>query len=227
MSKRIITLGDSTMQFNNFTRFPQTGWPQALVRFLDSQVKVLNFAVNGKSTKNYISLGLFDNALANINKDDLVLIEFGHNDLKVADPSRFTEPYGEYQQNLKYMVQKCLDKGAEVLLLTSICERLFENEKLLDSPHLEYTKAMKQLAEQLKVPCIDMYALTKEQVQQAGAEGSKRFYMNFPAGLYSSYIEGLEDNTHLRYDGAFMVAECFYKEMRKMNLFEDLFLNLE
>lgn len=51
MNKRIITLGDSTMQFNNFLKFPQTGWPQALERFVRPDVEILNFAVNGKSTK--------------------------------------------------------------------------------------------------------------------------------------------------------------------------------
>ena len=107
MNKRIITLGDSTMQFNNFLKFPQTGWPQALERFVRLDVEILNFAVNGKSTKNFISLQLFDRALNNIRESDLVLIEFGHNDVKKEDLTRYTEPFGEYQQNLKYMVECC------------------------------------------------------------------------------------------------------------------------
>lgn len=225
MNKRIITLGDSTMQFNNFLKFPQTGWPQALERFVRPDVEILNFAVNGKSTKNFISLQLFDRALKNIRESDLVLIEFGHNDVKKEDLTRYTEPFGEYQQNLKYMVECCKRKGADVILLTSIVERYFdENGIIKDSLHLEYTKAMKALAEQMSIPCIDMYGLTKKRVGEEGEENSKRFYMNFPPGLYDSYPNGLEDNTHLRYEGAFMVAKCFYEEIINLGLYTDLFI---
>ncbi len=225
MSKRIITLGDSTMQFNNFLKFPQTGWPQALERFLQPNVEILNFAVNGKSTKNFISLQLFDKALKNIQANDLVLIEFGHNDVKIEDSTRYTKPFGDYQQNLKYMVECCKKKRANVILLTSIIERNFdENGIIKDSLHFEYTKAMKALAEQMNIPCIDMYSLTKNRVSEEGAEKSKRFYMNFSSGLYDSYPNGLEDNTHLRYEGAFMVAKCFYDEITRLGLYTDLFL---
>lgn len=227
MSYRIITLGDSTMQFNNYCKFPQTGWPQALDRFLKPQVEILNFAVNGKSTKNFISLGLFDNALSHIITGDIVLIGFGHNDVKIEDASRFTKPYGDYQDNLKWMIMNCQKKGAKVILLTSIAERLFKNGEFVDSPHVEYTEAAKQVAKELGTPCIDLYRATKEVISLEKDEPSKRFFMNFGPHLYSSHPDGLQDNTHLRYDGAFMVANCFYQEMKKQHLFEELFLELE
>lgn len=227
MSYRIITLGDSTMQFNNYCKFPQTGWPQALDRFLKPQVEILNFAVNGKSTKNFISLGLFDNALAHVNAGDLVLIGFGHNDVKIEDPTRFTRPYGDYQDNLKKMISDCQRKGANVILLTSIAERLFKDGELIDSPHVEYTRAAKQLAKEQNIPCIDLYQATKEVLSLEKEEASKRFFMNFGPNLYSSHPNGLQDNTHLRYDGAFMVANCFYQQMKKQHLYEELFLELE
>ncbi|MDE5566074.1 MAG: rhamnogalacturonan acetylesterase [Anaeroplasmataceae bacterium] len=227
MSRRLITLGDSTMQFNHFKKFPQTGWPQALVRFIKPNVEILNFAVNGKSTKNYISLGLFDKALSHVQQGDIVIIGFGHNDVKVEDETRFTEPYGSYQQNLKYMVEKCQAQKADVILLTSIIERHFEDGKLIDSPHLEYTKAAKKLAQELNIPCVDLYEATKQKISKEGEEASKRFYMNFGPNLYASHPDGLLDNTHLRYDGAFLVANCFYEEMKKQHLHEDIFLELE
>ena len=114
MINRIITLGDSTMQFNNFSKFPQTGWPQALDRFV--KVPIKNFARNGRSTKSFIDQGLFQEALDEIKENDLVLIEFGHNDLKIADPLRYTEPYGSYQENLKFMALEVLNKKAKMRL---------------------------------------------------------------------------------------------------------------
>lgn len=223
MIKRIVTLGDSTMQFNNRTKFPQTGWPQALVRFLNPNIAVLNFAKNGRSTKSFIEQGLFDEALKNICESDLVLIEFGHNDLKIEDPLRYTTAYGTYQENLRFMVKEIQKKKAEVILLTSITERKFENGVLLKT-HGEYPEALKSVAAELGVVCIDLFEKTREVVIQEGDEKSKRFYMNFGPGLYENKIEGSNDDTHLRYDGAFMVANCFYKEMKKHGIHNEIFI---
>lgn len=223
MIKRIVTLGDSTMQFNNQFKYPQTGWPQALERFLIRTCPILNFAKNGRSTKSFIEQGLFKEALEEIQENDLVLIEFGHNDLKIEDSSRYTTPYGTYQDNLKYMVEEVQKKKAKVILLTSITERKFENGKLLKT-HGEYPNAMKDLAKKLNVICIDLFERTREVVEQAGEELSKRFYMNFDAGLYENKMEGSNDDTHLRYEGAYMVANCFYKEMIRLKLYPEIFI---
>ena len=221
MVKRIITLGDSTMQFNNHIKFPQTGWPQALTRFVN--VPIINFAKNGRSTKSFIDQGLFDKALAEIKKDDLVLIEFGHNDLKKEDPLRYTEAYGSYQDNLKFMALAAKSKGADVLLLTSITERKFKDGILINT-HGEYPNAVKGIAKKLNIVCIDLFEKTREKVMHEGEELSKRFYMNFEAGLYESKPEGSNDDTHLRYDGAYMVAKCFYEELKRLGLYEEIFI---
>ena len=223
MIKRIVTLGDSTMQFNNQFKYPQTGWPQALERFLKPNCPILNFARNGRSTKSFIEQGLFADALKEIKEDDLVLIEFGHNDLKKEDPLRYTRPYGTYQENLKFMVEEIQKKNAKVILLTSITERKFKDGELLKT-HGEYPQAVKALAQKLQVPCIDLFEKTREVVQKEGEELSKRFYMNFEAGLYESKLDGSNDDTHLRYEGAFMVADCFYKEMIKLKLYPEIFI---
>lgn len=39
----IFTMGDSTMQFNNIYRYPQTGWPQMLPLFLKPGINLENF----------------------------------------------------------------------------------------------------------------------------------------------------------------------------------------
>lgn len=223
MIRRIVTLGDSTMQFNNYSKFPQTGWPQALERFV--KVPIINFAKNGRSTKSFIEQGLFKKALDEIKEDDLVLIEFGHNDLKKADPLRYTEAYGSYQENLKYMATEAINKKAKVILLTSITEHIFENGVLVKT-HGEYPNAVIDLAKKNNFDYIDLFEKTREVVISEGEEKSKRFYMVFDKGLYESKPDGLNDNTHLRYDGAFMVANCFYKEMKRLYLYPEIFIDL-
>jgi hypothetical protein len=44
--------------------------------------------------------------------------------------------------------------------------------------------------------------------------------MNFDAGIYDNYPEGSDDNTHLRWKGAQMVAELFLEEIKKDSMFE-------
>ena len=41
---RILIMGDSTMQQNFASTYPQVGWPQALPLFLNNKVEILNFA---------------------------------------------------------------------------------------------------------------------------------------------------------------------------------------
>lgn len=62
----IICLGDSLMQKNTSETFPQAGWPEALEAHLaDSEHNhVLDFALNGRSTKSFIDEGHFAEALS-------------------------------------------------------------------------------------------------------------------------------------------------------------------
>ena len=38
---------------------------------------------------------------------------------------------------------------------------------------------------------------------------SKRFVMNFDAGLYENYPNGSTDDTHFRVDGAYLISKIF------------------
>lgn len=49
----IYWAGDSTVQFNNITTYPQTGMGQVLPLYLKPEVKVENHAKNGRSTKSF------------------------------------------------------------------------------------------------------------------------------------------------------------------------------
>lgn len=221
VSYKIITLGDSTMQFNDYTKYPQTGWPQALTRFIKQDVQILNFAKNGRSTKSFIEQGLLEEASKYMSDGDLVLIEFGHNDSK-DDSLRHTEPFTSYKENLKKMVETAQMHKCDVILLTSIAERKFVNGHVINT-HGKYPEAMMELAKEMNIPCIDLHKLTMEVLENTGEEKTKMFFMNFQDNTYTS-IDGKSDDTHLRYDGAFMVTKCFFEEMMKINLRKELFI---
>ena len=215
---RVLCLGDSIMQYNDFSTYPQTGWVQELRRFFPDTTEWLDFARNGRSTKSFIDEGRFTRVMTEAKKGDFALIQFAHNDEKSADPTRYTSPEkgGAFRKNLSYFVRELRSKGVLPVLLTPMARRMFENGVLVNS-HGDYPQAIVETATEENVPCIDMNALTMAFLSKEGEEKSRRFYMNFDAGLYENFLEGKADNSHLRPDGAYAFSRICVAEIKKIS----------
>lgn len=217
---KLIFMGDSTMQTNDANTYPQVGWVQALSLFILEDIKIVNFARNGCSTKSFIDLGLFEKVLAAIEVGDYCFIQFGHNDAKEVNPMRYTNPKTTYKENLRLFIQAIQERGATPILLTSIYRRQFNESNVIKSNnHLGYPQAMMEVGEETNTFLIDMCSLTKEHLQNLGDDGSKRLFMNFKEGMYENYPLGLHDDSHLRFDGAYDVSKIFIKEILRHNHF--------
>src|SRR5436189_2567426 len=77
---KIFIAGDSTMSIKETKAYPETGWGMPFVYFWDSTVTVVNRARNGRSTKTFISEGLWKSIYDEAGPGDYVIIQFGHND---------------------------------------------------------------------------------------------------------------------------------------------------
>ena len=180
---KVFLLGDSTCAAKVPSARPETGWGECFQKYLkDGWIKD-NRAINGLSTKDMIARGLFQAVVDDASAGDIALIQFGHNDSKVADPSRYSAPWREYIANLVYMAEKLKAEGGSVVFLTSIARRRFEDGLIVDT-HGDYPAAMKAAANQAGCPCVDLTMPTMIELQEAGDEGSKRYFMNFGPGLY-------------------------------------------
>ena len=146
---KIFMMGDSTMKYNNILTYPQTGWGQVVELFVNEGVRVIDYAENGRSTKSFIAEGRFQRILDEMDKGDFVICQFGHNDEKKQDPSRYTDPNGSYVENLSYFYKEVLKKKCGFVLATSISRRIFENGKCQDT-HLGYPQAMLKFAKENK-----------------------------------------------------------------------------
>jgi lysophospholipase L1-like esterase len=210
----VFMVGDSTMANKKAEVYPETGWGQVVSQYFDSLVTVHNHAVNGRSTKSFIDEGRWQVILDSLKKGDFVLIQFGHNDQKIKDSTRYTIPFESYSENLEKYVLETREKGATPILLTSIIRRKFdENGQLIDT-HGDYPVAMRQVAETLNVPLIDLQKLTEDLVQSMGDEPSKELYLwTEPT---ERFPEGREDNTHLRVQGAKKVAELATRQLAEL-----------
>ena len=215
---KIYLLGDSTCQTNNEDTYPQTGWGQLLNLFINENYEVVNLAKNGRSTKSFIDEGLFDTCKNNLKENDIVIIQFGHNDEK-DDVLRHTDPYSTYQENLSYFIDTARENKAIPILISSIYRRSFdENGKLKLNSHGEYPTAMKDLANKKNVLFIDMCQITFDWLTSLGDENSKQYFMNFGPNIYNNYLDGKEDNTHLRYEGALLICQMIVDQLSKTKL---------
>ncbi len=212
----VYMVGDSTMSNKKAEVYPETGWGQVFDQFFNEQVTVHNHAVNGRSTKSFITEGRWQVVLDSLKSGDYVFIQFGHNDQKDQDSTRYTDPYGTYSQNLEKYVQESREKGATPILLTSIVRRKFDESGQLVDTHGEYPEAMRQVAQRMDVPLIDLQQLTAALVQELGDEPSKELYLwTEPT---ERYPEGRQDDTHLRVAGALTVAELVAVELTGLPL---------
>lgn len=226
-SKSIFWAGDSTVQYNSILTYPQAGMGQALHLYLKPEVKVCNHAVNGRSTKSFIDQGRLEKIEAEISEGDFLFIQFGHNDEKESDPARFTTPFGTYADNLEIFIDVALKKGAYPVLITPIERRCFEeNGKLGPGMHADYAKSMKLVALKRNVPCIDLYSKSRELLNQLGPEEAKSLHVVVPAGVYPHFPNGMNDETHLCYQGAVRYCGILAQGLKDLGgVYKDLLLD--
>lgn len=220
----IFWAADSTVQYNDITTFPQTGIGQVFHLFLKPEVAVENHAKNGRSTKSFIDESRLTVIYNHITEGDFLFIQFGHNDEKIADPDRYTDPFGAYMENLEKFVNAARNKKAWPVLITPLERRCFVDEYHLGAgEHGDYVEAVKRTAEKLNVPYIDLYSMSRAEMEKAGAEKTKEWYMHLPEGVYPYHMEGLEDNTHLKYMGAVVYGGCIARGLKELGgIYSDL-----
>ncbi|MDT0649515.1 rhamnogalacturonan acetylesterase [Autumnicola edwardsiae] len=215
----LYLIGDSTMSDKKDPeKNPEHGWGQMLPELMTSEINIENHAVNGRSTRSFISEGRWRAVKNKLQPGDFVFIQFGHNDQKVKDSSRYTNPFTQYRANLEKFVQETREKGATPVLMSSIVRRKFNEEGVLLDTHGEYPLVTRMVAEYLEVPFIDMQLLTEQLEIAYGPEDSKNIHLHLEPGEDPYEPDGRHDDTHLSEKGAIIVASLALQEIANQNL---------
>ncbi|WP_370895856.1 rhamnogalacturonan acetylesterase [Chryseobacterium gossypii] len=213
----LFLIGDSTMaNKENPEKNPEYGWGQVLPQFLTTGIEVQNHAMNGRSSKSFRTEGRWDKVEKQLKKGDFVIIQFGHNDQKFKDSTKFTNPYTQYRANLERYVNETRAKGATPILMTSIVRRNFNEKGVLIDTHKEYPLVVRMVADDLKVPFVDMQLLTEQLEISYGPENSKKLHLHYKEGENPYYPKGKDDDTHLSRLGAESVAKLALKDLKKL-----------
>jgi len=220
MDNRRITVfmaGDSTMSVKETKAYPETGWGMPFVYFFDSSITIVNKAKNGRSTRTFISDGLWGSIIDNVKPGDYVFIEFGHNDESKEKVDRYTTPE-EYKANLTKFVTETRNKKGLPILLTPLSRRKFDAGGTALETHEIYSPLVREVAKEQNVPMIDLDEKSKELLQQMGPENSKLLFNKLGPGEHPNYPEGVDDNTHFNELGARKMAELVLQSMKDMKI---------
>lgn len=220
--KKIFIAGDSTASIKEKKAYPETGWGEAFRFMLANHVELRDYAVNGRSTKSFMTDGLFDKIDQEIEAGDYLFIQFGHNDGKVEDLTRYTDPHTEYPQNLKKYIEMARKHEAIPILLTSVSRRMFENGELIRNNIGEYPDVMRRVAKEENVMLLDIHRVMEEKLIELGDEDSKQLFLQIDPNLHPNYPDGIYDNTHFSPFGAYTVAYEIAKLLSNTELKDDL-----
>ncbi|TQI69307.1 lysophospholipase L1-like esterase [Gramella sp. Hel_I_59] len=215
----LYLIGDSTMSDKQDPdQNPEHGWGQMLSALMTSGIEIDNHAVNGRSTRSFLAENRWNTVKNKLKPGDYVFIQFGHNDQKIEDAERYTNPYTQYRSNLEKFVRETKEMEAKPVLLTSIVRRCFNEQGVFMDTHGEYPLVVRMVSNDMDIPLIDMQLLTEQLEIAYGPEDSKTLHLHIEPGENNYKPDGVEDDTHLSKIGATIVASLALQEFQKIDL---------
>jgi lysophospholipase L1-like esterase len=176
-ASKIILIGDSTVAV-------QGGWGSSFcAEHVTSFAACVNLARGGRSSGSYIAEGSWELALNEARTPGFVntwlLIQFGHND-QPGKPGRSTDLATEFPANLKRYVTETRAVGAQPILVTPLTRRQFKDGKVQNTL-LPWAEAVTRVAQEMKVPLIDLNARSSSAVQAMGSTAANAFAQRPPS----------------------------------------------
>lgn len=215
----IYMCGDSTMQDWNEGYYPKQGMGQDFGYFFDaSAVSVYNAGRGGTTSQTYYDghwkvdfkkNGVTYPAVSGlVQKGDYVFIMFGAND------NGYKTGETNFKNSIGGMVTESRAKGAIPILLAPIRRSSFTNKDSIYESYHAYPIYMRQVADSLKVPLIDLDTLSRNYLISTGELYAHRFVNMFINDGEYSTSGSQTDNQHLQQMGANDMARMVTEQMR-------------
>jgi lysophospholipase L1-like esterase len=213
----VFLVGDSTVRNGSgHGSGGMWGWGEPLAELLDqTKINVVNRAMDGRSSRTYITQGLWDELLTILKPGDFVVIQFGHNDAgPLDDPARargtmpgvgnesreidnpvtgkheVVHTYGWY---LRKYIADTKGKGATPIVCSPVPRKTWKDGKIVRFAST-YGGWAKEVAAANKVAFVDLNEIVARRYDALG----------------EAQVEPLfaDPNTHTSRAGAELNAEC-------------------
>ncbi len=222
----IHVIGDSTVCDYKESAYPQTGWGQVIAPFFDaSRVKVINYAIGGRSSKSFIKDGRLKTVLDNTQPGDYLFVQMGTNDRDYSKADRYV-PIDSSAYWFQQYVDGAKSKGAHIVLMSPLMlntypRNVFDNN-LTDASHKgkEYPVKDKiaEVAKKNGVPFIDLTTKTYNLYKQVSSAYISRYiFKMFLPGEYPNYAAGVTNDgtTHFQESGSVVHAQLITEGLRE------------
>ncbi|MEO7497864.1 MAG: rhamnogalacturonan acetylesterase [Massilia sp.] len=192
-ARRIFLAGDSTV--TDQAGGDYASWGQMLPRFLAGGVAVANHARSGETMKSFVASLRWDKLLSDARAGDILLIQFGHNDQKQQWPRTYLDPDLGYPAWLRAFAAEATQRGMKVVLIAPVARRSFNAAGKITNTLAGYDSAVRKAAAELKLPFVDLTALTTTLYETLG-----------PAKSPLAFASKGADKTHHNAYGAWLIA---------------------
>ena len=226
---KIFIAGDSTAciyKSDDNYAVRREGWGMALSYMIyEDKAEVVNLAMSGRSSKSFTTEENYTKLINEMGEGDYLLIQFGHNDAKKSNDedllTRYTSDEGDkdiegsFKNSLyKNYILKAQEKGANPILITPVSRNSFDEEGNCKDTHGNYDDCVRELAQELNIPCIDLTQLTSDLYNSIGETQVSMLH-----AIYKDPQKGVygHDNTHFNEFGALTVAELLRTNLLKID----------
>lgn len=163
-SLKVAIASDSTAAYHAY-KGNLHGWGMLLPSLFTDKVSWYNLSENGLSSRSFRDKGR-QNALLK-KRPDYVLLQFAHNDNKES-LNRYTEPQTSFKDQLRQYLSEYQAIHTQLVLLTPPCIREFEASNIKLTYLEDYAQAIREIAEEHKVPLLDVLPQSRQYYQNTG-----------------------------------------------------------
>jgi len=219
------TVADYAIRKDYLTKYkPMTGWGETIQPWLSGEkltalkpllkadvAIVVDRAIGGRSTRTFWEEGSWKKIYDALEPDDVVLVQFGHNDSSENYPDRYT-PLPAYAGYLKKYVEQTREKGANPILVSPMNRNYPWNDGVVANCHGEYPQTVARVVNELKTPFVDLATASLALFNTKGRDYVKtHYFMISAANVWPAYPKGASDNTHFQGEGAGEMARLVYE----------------
>lgn len=204
----MFIIGDSTVKNGRgIGQLGMWGWGSFFKQYiLNDVVSVENHGMGGRSSRTYISEGLWNNIVSSMQAGDYLIIQFGHNDIGSVNTGRARASLpgigneSEYATNertgrremvytygyyLRQFIRQAKALGVHVLVLSPTPFNKWENGKITRYTDT-YNKWAHDVAKHEGVDFIDLNSIIADMYDEKGQEYTQSFF--FKDNVHTSYI---------------------------------------